>query len=102
SATGTFNVAASPPTPPGLEIFYMITEPGSVSGGNPTQARITLNQPAGPGGALVKVASDLPHAESPASVLIPEGKTDGWVSPITTVPVPGATIGTIRADYAGA
>jgi hypothetical protein len=101
SATGTFNVVASPPTPPGLEIFYMITEPGSVSGGNPTQARVTLNQPAGPGGALVKVASDLPHAESSASVLIPEGKTDGWVSPVTTVPVRGATIGTMRAAYAG-
>jgi hypothetical protein len=101
SATGTFKVAASSPTPPGLEIFYVITEPGSVSGGNPTQARVTLNQPAGAGGALVKVASDLPHAESPASVLIPEGKTDGWVSPVTTVPVRGATIGTMRAAYAG-
>jgi len=101
SATGTFNVVASPPTPPGIEIFHMINEPGSVSGGNPTQSRITLNQPAGPGGALVKVASDMPHAQAPTSVLIPEGKTDGWVSPITTIPVRGATIGNARSAYAG-
>src|SRR5262245_35993180 len=101
SATGTFNVTASPATPPGLELFWLINEPGSVSGGNPTQSRVTLNQPAGPGGALVKIASDMPHAQAPSSVLIPEGQTDGWISPVTTVPVRGATIGNTRAAYAG-
>lgn len=101
SATGTFNVVASPSTPPGVELFHLINEPGSVSGGNPTQSRVTLNQPAGPGGALIKIASDMPNVESPTSVFIPEGKTDGWVSPITTVPVRGATIGNTRAAYAG-
>jgi hypothetical protein len=101
SATGTFDVVASPPTPPGVELFHLINEPGSVSGGNPTQSRVTLNQPAGPGGALVKIASDMPHAETPTSVFIPEGKTDSWVSPLTTVPVRGATIGNTRAAYAG-
>ncbi|MCI0535199.1 MAG: hypothetical protein L0Z50_08220 [Verrucomicrobiales bacterium] len=101
SATATFTVVASPATPPGVELFWLINEPGSVSGGNPTQSRVTLNQPAGPGGALIKIASDMPHAETPSSVLIPEGKTDGWVSPVTTVPVGGATIGNTRAAYAG-
>lgn len=102
SSTATFNVAAPAPTPPGQKVFWIINEPGTVSGGNPTQARVTLNMPAGPGGALVKVASDLPHSEAPDSVFIPEGKTDAWASPITSVPVPGMTIGTIRAAYAGA
>src|SRR5262245_21676144 len=99
SAGASFNVVAGPPIPPGLEIFSFIAEPSSVSGGNSTQARVTLNMPAGPGGALIKIASDLPHAQTPASVLIPEGKTDGIISPITTVPVHGATIGTVRAAY---
>jgi hypothetical protein len=101
SAVASFNVVASPPTPPGLGIFWIIAEPGSVSGGNPTQARVTLNMPAPPGGALVSIANDLPHVETPTSVMIPAGQTDAIVSPITTVPVPGATIGTIRAAYAG-
>ena len=30
---------------------------------------------------------------------IPAGKTDATVSPITTIPVPGATIGSVRAAY---
>src|SRR5262249_51321559 len=86
----------------GLGLFWIIAEPGSVSGGNPTQARVTLNMPAPAGGALVSIASDLPHVETPpTSVLIPAGKTEAMVSPITTVPEPGATIGTIRAAYAG-
>ena len=99
SAGQSFTVVASPPTPPGLVISHIITEPGSVSGGNSTQARVTLNMPAPPGGALVKIATDFPHAQTPSSVLIPEGKTDAAVSPITTIPVPGATIGTVRAAY---
>src|SRR5947209_5565789 len=55
--------------------------------------------PAPAGCALVTIASDLPHVETPPNVMIPAGKTDATVSPITTVPVPGATIGTIRAAY---
>jgi hypothetical protein len=101
STGASFTVAAPPPTPPGLALFSIVAEPSSVSGGNPTQARVTLNMPAPAGGALVKVASDLPHAQTPTSVVIPEGKTDATVTPITTVPVPGATVGTIRAAYGG-
>ncbi|MBI1852175.1 MAG: hypothetical protein HYR85_17685 [Planctomycetes bacterium] len=100
SAGASFTVVASPPTPPGLALFSIIAEPGSVNGGNSTQARVTLNGPAPAGGALVKIASDLPHAQTPTSVLIPAGATDATISPITTVPVRGATIGNIRAAYA--
>src|SRR5207244_4425488 len=99
SAGQSFTVVASPPTPPGLAIFHIITEPGSVSGGNSTQARVTLNMPAPPGGALIKLATDFPHAQVQTSIVVPEGKTDATVSPITTIPVPGATIGTVRAAY---
>src|SRR5262249_44651668 len=48
STGASFNVVASPATPPGLEIFSIIVEPGSVSGGNSTQGRVVLNMPAGP------------------------------------------------------
>ena len=51
SAGQSFTVLPLPATPPGLSIFHIITEPGSVSGGNPTQARVTLNMPAPAGGA---------------------------------------------------
>src|SRR3989442_6288037 len=55
--------------------------------------------PAPPGGALVSLATDMPHAQVPTSVVVPAGKTDVTVSPITTIPVPGATIGSVRAAY---
>ena len=76
SAGQSFTVAALPPTPPGLAISHIVAEPGSVSGGNSTQARVTLNMPAPPGGALIKIATDMPHAQTPTSVVIPQGKTD--------------------------
>src|SRR5262245_43264589 len=99
SAGQSFTVLPLPATPPGLEIFHIINEPGSVSGGNSTQARVTLNMPAPAGGALVNLASDMPYADVPATVVVPAGKTDVTVSPITTIPVRGATIGSVRAAY---
>jgi hypothetical protein len=50
---------------------------------------------------VVTVASDLPHAEVPRTVVIPEGKTSAMVSPITTIPVSAAVVGTLRATYGG-
>src|SRR5206468_3627837 len=50
SAGQSFTIAPLPPTPPGLAVFHIINEPGAVSGGNSTQARVTLNMPAPPGG----------------------------------------------------
>src|SRR5215813_4424610 len=49
--------------------------------------------PAPAGGALVKLATDMPHAQVQTSVVVPEGKTDATVSPITTIPVPGTVVG---------
>ena len=68
-----FRVVAAPPTPPGLDLFWFVTQPGSVSGGRSTQGRVTLNAPAPAGGAVVRIASDLPHTEVPESVFIPAG-----------------------------
>lgn len=99
SAGTSFRVVAPPPTPPGLNLFWLLTQPSSVSGGLPTQARVSLNQPAPVGGAVVRIASDMPHAQVPQSVFIPEGATDATVTPITTIPVRGATIGNLRAAY---
>jgi hypothetical protein len=101
SAGGSFRVVASPPTPPGLDLFWLITEPGSVSGGHPTQARVTLNGPAPSGGATVRIASDMPHVEVPENVFIPAGSTDAVVSPVTTVPMNPGMVGTLRAAYGG-
>ncbi|HJT79598.1 MAG TPA: hypothetical protein VJ719_00250, partial [Chthoniobacterales bacterium] len=94
-------VNAGPTTPPGFDLFAIITEPGNGYGGNSTMARVMLNQPAPAGGALVTLASDMPQAEVPfRTVTIPAGKTDVFVSPVTTGPVPqNGIIGVLRAAY---
>src|SRR3954454_1538741 len=97
SATGTFTVVAGPPVPQGLGVLSFNATPSSVSGGNATQARVTLTQPAPAGGITVKVASDMAGVETPASVFIPAGATDAMVSPITTSPVSSTAVGTLRA-----
>jgi len=99
SAGQSFTVLPLPATPPGLAVFHIINEPGSVSGGNSTQARVTLNMPAPAGGAVINIASDMPHAQVPATVVVPAGKTDATVSPITTIPVAGTTVGDVIAAY---
>src|SRR3954471_22090108 len=97
SATGTFTVVPGPPIPQGLGVLSFNATPSAVSGGNTTQARVTLTQPAPAGGITVQVAADRAGVETPASVFIPAGATDAMVSPITTTPVGGAAVGTLRA-----
>jgi hypothetical protein len=97
SATGTFTVVAGSTIPQGLGVLSFNATPSAASGGNSTQARVTLTQPAPAGGVTVKVASDMAGVETPASVFVPAGATDAVVSPITTSPVGGAAVGTLRA-----
>ena len=99
SAGQNFRVVASPPTP--TDLFWLRTEPSSTAGGHPTQSRVTLSAPAPPGGAVVKIASDLPLAEVPDTVFIPAGATDAVVSPVTTLPARHGIgmVGTLRAAY---
>jgi hypothetical protein len=94
-------VTAQAPTPAGFDLFAIIAEPGNGYGGNSTGARVLLNQPAPAGGALVTLASDIPQADVRArTVTIPAGRTDAFVSPITTGPVPpNGIIGVLRATY---
>ena len=101
SAGRAISVTAGPPAPAGFNLFAIITEPGNGYGGNSTMARVMLNQPAPAGGALVTLASDIPQAEVPArTVTIPAGRTDAFVSPVTTGPVPpNGIIGVLRAAY---
>lgn len=101
SSGRAITVTEAPPTPEGLLPFWFVASPLTTPGGNPTQARLTLNAPAPAGGATVTVAGDLSQANLPGSVFIPQGKTDAIVTPITTVPVSGTTVSTLRAAYGG-
>src|SRR4051794_31992275 len=94
SATGTFTVVAGPSIPQGLGVLSFNATPSAVSGGNSTQARVTLTQPAPAGGGPLEGARDMAGVETPASVFVPAGATDAMVSPITTSPVGGAAVGT--------
>jgi hypothetical protein len=87
SAGRAITITAGSPAPAGFDLFAIIAEPGNGYGGNSTMARVMLNQPAPTGGALVTLASDIPQAEVPArTVTIPAGRTDAFVSPVTTGP----------------
>jgi hypothetical protein len=101
SAGRAITITAGSPAPAGFDLFAIIAEPGNGYGGNSTMARVMLNQPAPAGGALVTLASDIPQAEVPArTVTIPAGRTDAFVSPVTTGPVPpNGIIGVLRAAY---
>ena len=93
-------VTAGPATPAGFDLFAIIAEPGNGYGGNSTQARVMLNQPAPAGGALVTLASDIPQAQVPSkTVTIPAGKTDVMVSPVTTGPPRRTESSGVRAAY---
>jgi hypothetical protein len=95
-------VHVAPPTSPGDPgLFAIITTPGNAYGGNSTQARVLLNDPAPSGGAVVRIASDVPQAQVPATVIVPAGQTDAMVTPINTGPVPtNGIIGIVRAANA--
>src|SRR4051794_41252859 len=86
SATGTFTVVAGPSIPQGLGVLSFNATPSAVSGGNSTQARVTLTQPAPAGGGPLEGARDMAGVEKPARVFVPPGATDAMVSPITTSP----------------
>ena len=66
SSGRAITVTAPTTTPPDLNLFAIIAEPGNGYGGNSTQARVLLDKPAPAGGAVITLASDLPQAEVPA------------------------------------
>jgi hypothetical protein len=102
SAGRTITVNASP-TPPNVGLFAIIP-PTNSYGGNPTQARVMLDNPAPAGGAVVSLSTDMPQVQLPATTItIPAGKTEAIVTSIGTGPVPnnGLSIGIVGDLFAG-
>ncbi len=103
SASRAITVTA-PIAPPNVNLFAILAEPGNAYGGNSTQARVMLDNPAPAGGAVVTIASDVPQVNMPGTtVTVPAGKTDATITPIATGPVPnnGVSIGIIGDLFAG-
>ncbi len=91
------------PTPSNVGLFAIIP-PTNAFGGNPTQARVMLDNPAPAGGAVVSLSTDMRQVQMPTvTITIPAGKTDAIVTPIATGPVPnnGLSIGIIGDLFAG-
>jgi hypothetical protein len=76
--------------------------PTAVSAGSAAVSnKVRLNRPAPPGGAVVRLSSSNPAAQTPESVLIPAGATTSPTFAITTVPVRANTLALITASYGG-
>jgi hypothetical protein len=68
--TRTATLTINPPTVSKVSLL-----PASVYGGNPATGTVTLDAPAPINGTRVNLASDIPEATVPASVLVPAGGT---------------------------
>ncbi|HEX8076503.1 MAG TPA: hypothetical protein VF511_01715, partial [Chthoniobacterales bacterium] len=103
SPARTITVTA-PITSPDVNLFAILAEPGNAYGGNTAHARVMLDNPAPPGGAVVTLATDLPQVDMPATTItVPTGKTDATIANIATGPVPnnGVSVGIIGDLFAG-
>lgn len=87
--------------PPGL--YTISLSPYSVAGGQPISfAKVTLDGPAGPSGAVVSLASSDPSAAAPpATVTVAAGTTVSPYFVITTSIVSATTSVTITGNYGG-
>lgn len=84
---------------PGL--FSLSVNPGTVVGGNPATGAVTLNAPAGSGGATVSLSSSRAEATVPVSVTVPAGQSSASF-PVNTMAVPAVVYAAITGTYAGA
>lgn len=73
--TRTVDLTINPPT-----VSTVALAPASVYGGNPSTGTVTLDAPAPLNGTRVALASDIPEATVPASVLVPAGGTTATFS----------------------
>lgn len=92
-----------PPTPtpaPAAAVSTITLNPASVTGGNTSQATVTLTSAAPAGGAVVSISRSNAAASVPASVNIPAGATSGAFT-ITTSSVSSTTSSVISATYNG-
>ncbi len=78
----------------------LTVDPTTVTGGNQAIGTVTLDGPAGPGGASVTLSADSVLATIPATVIIPEGQTSANFN-ISTSATNVLTSVKIRGSYAG-
>jgi hypothetical protein len=104
-SAGRAITVTAPIAPPDVNLFAILAEPGNAYGGNTSQARVMLDNPAPAGGAVVSLSTDIPQVNMPSSTIsVPAGKTDATISNITTGPVPnngGGSVGIIGDLFAG-
>ncbi len=77
---------------------------GNAYGGNSTQARVLLDNPAPPAGAIVTIATDMPQVHMPGTTVTVPPEKPMRLLPITTGPVPnnfGGSVGIIGDLFAG-
>lgn len=87
--------------PPAL--YGFTASPSTITGGKPiSSARVVLDGPAGPGGAVVTISSSDPAATPPATLVIAAGATDTGYFSIPTSSVTSNIAVTLTASYAGA
>jgi len=79
-----------------VPIASLTLSPSTVTGGNKTQATVTLTQPAPAGGDLVTLQSSSSSATVPASITIPQGSTTGQFD-VSTTQVAAVSTATITA-----
>lgn len=74
AALGSTNATTTLTVDP-VAITSLSLSPATVTGGSQTMATITLDGPAGPGGTVVEVTTNVPFATVPATVTVPEAQT---------------------------
>src|SRR5215468_10526042 len=104
-SAGRAITVTAPIAPPDVNLFALLAEPVNAYGGNTAHARVMLDNPAPPGGAVVSISTDIPQVSMPSTtVSVPAGRTDATISNIATGPVPnngGGSVGIIGDLFAG-
>ena len=91
----TATLAINPPTVQSLSV-----RPSTVIGGNTSTGTVALTGAAGPGGAVVNLASNASFVQVPASVTVPPGALSA-IFTVSTGGVVVTTSGSITATYNG-
>jgi len=82
------------------QLVSVLLNPDSVVGGNSSVGTVTLNGPAGPGGATVHLTSSVKSATLPATLVVPAGKTSATFT-VKTIEVASSTTASIGAALNG-
>ena len=96
SVVNTAPVTINPP-----QLLSLSLNPPSVIGGRSSVGVVTLNGPAGPTGAVIKLASSTDSASLPATIVVPAGKNSASFT-VKTYSVSSPAVATISAVLNGA